>query len=159
MVKRQSQSYRYVRLIVKLAAAFLLVLFFLLGCGRSSSQKAVPITGVSQRSQIGGYGRVIGIPQSDIAQDLTRIFENLSQKYGSFEYEPMVKDYTPMIYRGLYESGYCRIQKLRVNDVIVDIDIYFRVDQDPPAMIMDVFTQDSAHPAFSLANQYYPRSH
>jgi len=159
MGKSQSQCYSFVRLIIKLVAAFFLILFFVLGCGFFASRKAVPITGARQHSQIEGYSRVIGIPQGDIAYGLTRIFENLAQKYGPFEYEPMVKDYTPMVYRGLYERGYCRIQQLSINDVIVDIDIYFRVDQTPHVMIMDVFTQGSSQPSFSIANQYYLASH
>jgi len=132
-----------------------LLLSALLGCNDSSSSRySVPITTIDQRKlDFDQLGR-IDIAQEELEMGLTRLFEQLIQHTGPVNYQPIIKDYIPIIQKGLYYSGFCGIRKLNLNSATVDIDIYFRIDKKPAALRIEAYLNGSTRPAVTLANQY-----
>ena len=102
----------------------------------------------------GGYGR-IEISTDDLEQGMTEILAQMAQRTGPIHVEPIVKDYTPVIQQALYNTGYCSIQKLNINNFTVDIDVYFSDSQPYPALMIKAFLNGEVEPAFTVVNRYY----
>lgn len=100
------------------------------------------------------YGR-IDIQQTEIAGGLRQVFVRLDQRFGPFDYETIIQDYTPLICQGLGRDGFCRVQRLNLNGVTVDMDIFFQIDRSPAALIIDTFIEGDELPAFSMVNGYH----
>lgn len=139
---------------IHVTIAFAAIIVFQ-SCTRST--RTLPIR-VSDQRQIlvdsSEYGRIdIGI--DDLKAGLRDIFAQVAQKTGPIDAEPIIMDYTPIIRQALYNTGYCSIQKLNINDRTVDIDVYFRTNQTQPALTIDAYLDGEITPAFSVVNQYY----
>ncbi len=82
-------------------------------------------------------------------------FFQIEQKLGPVDYTSIIKDYLPLIRQGLYYSGYSSMRKLNINGSTVDIDIYFRADETPPALNIEAFIEGGLEPTFTMVNHYY----
>jgi len=128
-----------------------------LGC--NDSRYSVPITTIDQRKlDFEQLGR-IDIAQEELEMGLSRLFEQLIQHTGPVNYQPIIKDYIPIIQKGLYYSGFCGIRKLNLNSATVDIDIYFRIDKKPASLRIEAYLNGSTRPAVTLANHYNVTRH
>ena len=137
---------------VTLVFSLSLLLASPLGC--NDSRYSIPITTIDQRKlDFEQLGR-IDIAQEELEMGLSRLFEQLIQHTGPVNYQPIIKDYIPIIQKGLYYSGFCGIRKLNLNSATVDIDIYFRIDKKPAALRIEAYLNGSTRPAVTLANHY-----
>ena len=129
------------------------LLFSLTGCRSNNHPVPVSVTDY-RRHSARNYGR-IDVSKYALEQGLKEVFEQMQQRFGPFDYEPIIKDYSPLIRQGLYQSGFCSIQHLNIAGATIDIDIFFRVDQPQPSMNMEVFIDGQLEPTFGLVNPYY----
>ena len=135
---------------------FLAIVTGLLLCGCNSPMSRNRDYPINDHRSVTPYGyQRVEISKADIAQGLRRIFIQFSQDFGPFNAEPIIRDYTPVIRNALYRSGYCSIQKLEINDVITDIDIYFRSDDLQPTLTINTYLHGAQAPSYSVKNQYY----
>ncbi len=100
------------------------------------------------------YGR-IDIKEEDLNLGMAELFVNLSKELGPIHYDPIIKDYAPMIQQALYNSGYCSIQKLNINGTTVDIDVYFKTDQPQPMLTIEAYLNGASQPIHVVTNQFY----
>jgi hypothetical protein len=128
-----------------------LVLVFWAGC----SKPAVPITVVDQRKEMMKKCSRIDIEKECVEQGLGQLFSRIAEKYGPFESEAIIRDYTPLIQQGLYFNGFCMIQNLNINGETFDIDIFFLTEQNPSSLNLVAFVKGNANPVISLSNRYY----
>ena len=96
----------------------------------------------------------IDLPQKDLELGLNQTFQRLAQQIGDLDYQPMVKDYAPLVRKSLYHNGFCGIRRLNLNGVTIDLDIYFLVDKTPATLNIDVYIDGSTSPVFTLTNKY-----
>jgi hypothetical protein len=136
-----------------LNASILLTLsaLFLAGCATNAQE--YPVT-ANRKVATTDYQR-IEIPPEALGQGLRELFRQFSEHHGYVNSEPIIKDYTPIIRDALYRTGYCSVQKLNLNDVSVDIDVYFHTEQALPELTIDAFLQGAATPAYRVSNHYY----
>ena len=145
---------QYLFVTQSVASVFLLSLLLTSALGCNDSRYSVPITTIDQRKlDYEQLGR-IDIAQEELEMGLSRLFEQLIRHTGPVNYQPIIKDYIPVIQKGLYYSGFCGIRKLNLNSATVDIDIYFRIDTKPPALRIEAYLNGSTRPAVILANHY-----
>jgi hypothetical protein len=125
------------------------------GCGKNDRMIPVQVTDYRQISvSSSDYGR-IDISMDDLEHGLTEILAQVAQRTGPVHAEPIVKDYAPVVQQALYNTGYCSIQRLNINDFTVDIDVYFSVKQSHPALMITAYINGEVAPAYSVVNQYY----
>ncbi len=125
--------------------------FLLAGCSHTANE--YPVT-ANRKVATMDYQR-IEIPDQALGQGLRELFRQFSEDHGYVNSEPIIKDYTPIIRVALYRTGYCSVQKLHVNDVSIDIDVYFHTEQALPELTIDAFLHGAATPAYRVSNHYY----
>jgi len=135
-----------------IAPALLGTMFISFG-GCSSSRTEYQVT-TNRRVATTDYQR-IEIPPEVLGQGLRELFRQFSEQHGYVNSERIIKDYTPIIREALYRTGYCSVQKLNLNDVSVDIDVYFHTEQALPELTIDAFLQGATTPAYRVSNHYY----
>ncbi len=123
----------------------------LFGCAVDPHPYPISQTRVAASAQ---YSR-IDIDQSDVEDGLHALLLQFSRDHGVVASDPIVKDYAPVVKNALYRTGYCSIQKLQINNVMMDIDVYFRTDLDMPALFIEAYLSGSAAPSYRIMNQYY----
>ena len=125
------------------------------GCSVQQTYPGVnqyPSTAQPQNLSI-NYTRV-EIDQTELAQALRSALQQMAQNNGSFDPEPIINDYLVLIRQGLYYNGFCRVNRLTVNNISVDIETYFRADQNPASLHVDIYTNGQYQPNFSVVNHY-----
>ena len=138
------------KIVIAMIAGCLAGVAALAGC----QSRSVPIQIVDDRHAQTNRYSCIDLSEEDLQYGLGRVLSGLAQKVGPFETEALVKNYTPLIREGLYRSGFCRVQKLSINGVTVDLDIYFRTDESPAALYMEAYLGSNLEPALCLVNHY-----
>ncbi|MBN1845126.1 MAG: hypothetical protein JW810_05545 [Sedimentisphaerales bacterium] len=114
------------------------------------------ITTIDQRQLGAGQIARIDIPAEELEAGLLELFRRIELQVGSIENpRPIIQDYLPMVREGLYYSGYSSIRRLQLNRCTVDVDIYFRIDAEPPVLQIDAYLDGSPQPAITLANYYH----
>jgi hypothetical protein len=96
----------------------------------------------------------IDLPQQDLEAGLTSTFQRLTEQIGALDYQPLVKNYAPLVRKSLYNNGFCGIRRLNLNGATIDLDIYFLIDKIPATLNIDVYIDGSTSPAFILTNKY-----
>ena len=137
---------------IVISSAFLMTIG---GCGTANSPP--PLYSVNPHFDLNTRFGQIDIAEDELAQGLTRALERLSLQTGPINTELFLKDYLIFIRKELLERGFCLIRKMNVNGNTVDIDIFFRVDQDPLTLTIKAYLNGNASPALELANHYHVR--
>ena len=145
---------RYLSLITGFTAILFAssMVFMLIGCMYQS--QPVPIANIDKRTELTNRLGRIDIPAEDLELGLGRAFGRLAGLVGEIDYQPLLKDYVPVIRKSLYDSGFCGIRKLNLNGTTVDMDISFRIDHSPPTLNIEVFIDGETQPSFTLVNRY-----
>jgi len=128
------------------------ILLLVAGC--NYPPQALPIINKGQQDIVTGRLGRVDVPAEDLEIGLIQIFQRLEQQVGNFDYQPIIQDYVPLIRKSLYDSGFCGIRRLNLNNAVVDIDFSFRVDHSPATLNIEVFINGQTQPAFTLVNKY-----
>lgn len=124
------------------------------GCA-NRAPGGIPVVQINQWPLYARQYGPVDISEEDLAEGLGEAFDKMSDRLGPINSEPIIRDYIPLIRKGLYENGYCRIQRLNINGSTVDMDIKFMVREVPVQLRIDVYLDGSAKPALMVANNYY----
>jgi len=71
----------------------------------------------------------VDISEEEIGKVLQELFAKMQDSFGTVPSEPILKDYAALIKQSLYHNGWCRLQKLRINGIVCDVQVYFVMKQ------------------------------
>ena len=144
----------YLSLITGFTVILIASSFAFISAGCIYQPQPVPIANIDKRTELANRLGRIDMPAEELELGLGRAFQRLASLVGEIDYQPIVKDYVPVIRKSLYDSGFCGIRKLNLNGTTVDMDISFRIDHSPPTLNIEVFINGETQPTFTLVNRY-----
>lgn len=116
------------------------------GCSQNELQ-------VSKLDKTAEYGR-LEVDERELSAGLAELLGRLAGDVGSFDQQALMARYLNPVRQGLAQRGYCQIRNLHINQSLVKLDIFFRVDQSPAALTLAAYIDGKATPAQMLVNRY-----
>jgi len=124
-------------------------MFLAAGC---AEKKPAMVTIVEQRHPH-RFDRV-DLPEDYVQEGLRQMFGQLAKRYGEFDSEALIKDYSPLIQQGLRHNGICSIQRLNIQGNTVDVDIYFIGEPKPARLVLQTYLNGQLKPEVTLASNF-----